>query len=268
MRKHFSNAVVVIAFLLASLVSSSASAATYVVDQALSSVQFSFVFGGTTLTPQFAGADTAFYGGTVQASVPLGGGLLTLDSTAGFGDSNIVALPNAAGPFTPAIGGAVPAGDDEIFADGTVDPLDNGDGVFTSGDDIYGLTLFNVSFLTIRNFSLTAEGSGNTGGSATNIGWNISGGWSAIEAFGSFSESDLSEDGSDDASLNAAGVIGYSFDGITETITLPVDVNVQDGGNAIILTGQIVAVRTIPEPTGCLLLSVIGGAGILRRRRN
>ncbi len=182
MIKNLSGLLASGAVMLASFITSPAIAATYTVDSSLSSVFFSFNLGPTFLVPQSAGADTAFYGGTVEASVPLGGGLLTLDSTGGFGDSNIIALNNSAGPFLPAVGGAVAAGDDEVFADGSEDVLNIGDGVFTSGPENYGLSLFGVAFAAVRGLELTVEGSGTTGGAATGIGWNIAAGWTAINS--------------------------------------------------------------------------------------
>ncbi|MFV2069953.1 MAG: hypothetical protein ACC645_23550, partial [Pirellulales bacterium] len=152
------------ATLSVALVTSPASAATYVVDPTSSSVTLAFIFGSTPLTPQVPGADITSFGGTIEATVPLGGGLLTLDSTLGFGDSDIIGLANPVAPFLPSIGGGpLLPGDDGIFADGSVDPLGNGDGLFSVGVENYGLALSTFAFAAIRDLHLTVEGSGITG---------------------------------------------------------------------------------------------------------
>jgi len=78
-----------------------AKAVPYDVDPLASSVTFTAMIGASTLDLQAVGSDIEFFGGTIEATVPLGGGLLTLGDTAGFGDSFIPGLGNATAPFLP-----------------------------------------------------------------------------------------------------------------------------------------------------------------------
>jgi len=257
-----------------------AKAVPYDVDPAASSVMFTAMIGAATLDLQGAGADVEFFGGTIEATVPLGGGMLTLGSTADFGDSFIPGLGNAAAPFLPTIGGALLPGADQVFADGTEDSLEIGDGVFSGAGisagtgltiaENYGYSLAGVAFLAVRDLALTAEGSGMTGGAATGIGWNFASGFLGVDAsvLGVVTDSFIGQDASDPEVFNSGGIIGYSLVGSLETITLPVDITIDDGDNTFILSGSIVASRVIPEPTTLALFGIGLCSSLLMRRRH
>ncbi len=266
------------AVLTATLIAPPAGAVPYDVDTTLSSVTFTALLGTAPLTPQSVGADVSFFGGTVEATVPLGGGLLTLGSSGGFGTSFIPGLENAAPAFLPMIGGVLAAGDDQVFADGTEDPSEDGDGVFSGAGisaatglpiaENYGFELIALgATLAVRDLALTAEGSGMTGGAATSIGWNFASGFLGVDGLGFLTDVYIGQDATNSEVLNAGGVIGYSLVGTTETITLPVDITIVEGANTFILAGSIVASRVIPEPATLALFGIGLFSSLLVRRR-
>jgi len=260
----------VVALMAVALLAQPAQAATFVIDETLSSVtleattiglisldlfgQDSDPLGGNDPDPA---SRTSFLEGTIEATassslITLGAGLSVIDVRE---NANAISF----GGFLPAEGGAVAAGEDEIFADGTVDTSDNpiGDGQYTVGEDNFGfmVTALGVTGIAaLRNIVFTAEGSGVPGaaiGGATGIGFQISEGWTAFEAGFLAAPSEVSAiTTDDDAELNVAGDLGYSLVGSIETITIPINITISDldedgDGFELFVTGQIVASRTV-----------------------
>ena len=104
------------------------------------------------------------------------------------------------------------------------------------------------------------------------VAHGATGGWISIDLGGlggAFGANDLNEFGlPGDTATNLSGDLGYSLVGITETITVPVDIFIPGDQFNFGLTGTIVAERTIPEPTsGLFLATLAAGAGAVVRRR-
>jgi len=201
---------------------------------------------------------TSFLEGTIEATassslITLGAGLSVIDVKE---NANAISF----GGFLPSEGGAVAMGEDEIFADGTVDPLENGDGLYTVGEDNFGFMAFSLGqtgIAALRNFVFTAEGMGVPGaamGGATGIGFQVSDGWTAFEAGVLAAPAEVSAiTTADPAEFNAGGDLGYSLVGSLETITIPIDITIMDvdedgDGFTLNITGQIVASRTVGTP--------------------
>jgi len=263
-----------IALAAAALLAQRAPAATYTIDEILSSMTLSVeAVAGVATVPLFGqdsdptadpqGPDdsasrTSFLEGTIEATAS--SSLITLTTGMSVIDVKENANAIAFGGFLPAEGGIVEAGEDDIFADGTVDTSGDeiGDGEYTVGEDNFGFmaTFFGVTGIAaLRNFVFAAEGSGVPGaamGGATGIGFQVSDGWAAFE-FGSLAApAEVSSiTTGDPAVLNASGDLGYSLVGSLETITIPIDITISDldpmtmNGFNLVITGTIVASRTV-----------------------
>ncbi len=276
------------------VVAAPANAATYTVDSALSKITLNEVTaGGITFFGQSGISDSnfpgmrAFYQGTVEATVS---GDFANPTIIFGGGSFIDALLNINAPggeYLPAQGGSVPGlsndpnlgGGDFIFADGSVDPNGEGDGLFSVGEDNYGLSNYaspnnGPIKSSIRNFVVDFTG-GGIANDATDDGLalNIVDGWYAIDLAGRGGENFISEEQIELSALQFGipniGDVGYSLVGHLETITIPVDIGYQvEGAINITAKGTIVAMRTMPEPTsGLFLASLATGAGAVVRRR-
>ncbi len=263
----------VVALLTASLPAQLVQAATYVIDEALSSMTLSAnaLSGAVTLLGQdsnpFASPDaddsgsrTSFLEGTIEATASAS--LITLDTALSVIDVKENANAISFGGFLPAElqgTGTIAAGEDEIFADGTVDVSGNdiGDSDYTAGEDNFGFMAFQfgqTGIAALRNFVFTAEGSGVPGaaaGGAAGIGFTVSDGWTAFEAGLLAAPSEVSSiTTGEPAAFNAAGDLTYSLVGSLETITIPIDIEIvdPDGDFNLAITGLIVASRTVGLP--------------------
>lgn len=261
-------------------------AATYIVDNTISSLTFSNInFEGIPFGPQSGPGDaTASYSGSFDATVS--GGPTNPTITFGGGIIDADENPNAGLGYLPAEGGGVPAesssplaGGDFVFADGSPDPSGVGDGVFSVGEDNYGVvgSLFIGSsiYAAIRNFAITFTGGGTANDLITDAhALSVIDGWYAIDlglplAGVVGAEETLEIWAAQALGATTAGDIGYSLVGTTETITIPYEATfVAVGVFGATLSGEIVGTRTVPEPAGSLFLALAAGAwGVVRRLR-
>jgi len=281
------------AVLTATLIAPPAGAVTYTIDSSLSSLTLGFTVDiNGTLTPLQGQIDVPTAGGggddlaskttslsgtietTIYASptqITLASGLSNIDADI---NSNIALFGHE---FLPTGGtGSLDPGKDDILADGSVDPLGNGDGVFTAGEDNFGFQLdvtLAIATAAIRNFALTAEGSGDPSvvGTGTGIGFNVSDGWAAFDPSFLFDPGETSMiNTSDPATFNDPSDLAFSTDGTTDTITIPIAVLLDLGdGQSATLSGVIVATTaTIPEPATLALFGVGLCSSLLVRRRS
>ncbi len=264
------------ALVVVAMLTQPSQAATFVIDETLSSVVIdATVLGTISLLGQDAdpaidnvASRTGFLKGTIEATASPS--LITLDESLGVGLSviDVKENPNViGGGFLPAEMqgvGTLAAGNDDINADGSVsldmmgEPDGNGDDLdFTDGEDNFAfmvdvnIGITDTLVAVLRNLVLTVEGSGtpNDAMADTGIGFNITDGW------GSFSSGFLVDPGenslidtADLATPNLSGDLGYSLVGTTETITIPVDIFITGTGSTafnLAITGQIVASRTV-----------------------
>lgn len=260
-------------------------AATYTVDNTMSSLTLSAInAGGFDFGPQFVPGDlTATYSGTFDATVSGGGANPTITFTGGDVDAD--ANPNAAPDYLPTEGGFVPSeassaldGGDFVFADGSFDPSGAGDGVFTVGEDNYGVS--GTGFVAgikyaVRNFAITFTGGGIANDAIADAqAMSVIDGWYALDLAGAgvaFGTEETVETWAAQAlGATAAGDIGYSLVGTTETITIPyVQTFVASGMFATTISGQIVGTRTVvvPEPAIATLLGLCAVGLAVQRRR-
>jgi len=255
---------------------SPAKAVPYVIDETLSSLLWggAIVLPSLTFEAQTPGSDVSIVSGTFNANVtgPMGSETVLLLG------SDSIDLADLGVEGLPAIGAVATI--DNIDADGSTDgdpPTDgvNGDGLFTVGET--NVLLRNDAAnatAAFRNVLLTLGGSGTVGSAATEVEFAVLNGW--IAANTSIAGADAIEaslvgtaDGTD------AGIVaglGYSLVGNVETITIPIQVTFGDiatDGFQLAVTGTIVGVRTIPEPTSGLVLASLatGAFSVVRRRR-
>jgi hypothetical protein len=261
--------------LLTAMFGLSAEGAIYTIDSSQSSNTFGFNFGGTDLNEWSAGSSVASLSGSIDATVALGGGLLTFGEVGGVGTSNIMIDQGTAASYRPFAGGALPNGFDEINADGSVDPLNNGDNQFTAGTTNASLTFNEIAFLSISNNTLSFRGTATTGATNAGILTDLQGGYISIDSAALMipnEELQLIQIGE---ANDSSSDVGYNFDGNVETIIIPYSFSFLDapgGTNTLSFSGTVVATRTVsavPEPSSGLFLAgiAVGFYGIARRRR-
>ncbi len=208
---------------------SRAATVSYTINPDLSFLTMTGDVIGTAITPQAAGADIAYYQGTITGD--LTAGVLTFS-----GGSVIDALPNPAGPFQlntlpgednyGVLSGAIPVAFRNILMDITTGTVQHG--VAPAGMDLP------------VNFTINSP---------------------------------LASGDDDDTTPNTTALLAsLSTAGNVETLTIPILRNSGEGGALhIVLDGQLVASRVVPEPSSVALLglgSVVSLGLAWRRRRS
>jgi len=208
---------------------------TFTIDPVLSSLTLAADIMGVPLLEQTAGSLFDAYNGTITGDLIAG----TLTFT---GSSVITAAANPAAPgsgFLPAGAGV------ENYA--VTIPAGLGGGSIAFRDMVFDITSGSVlsGSPSSATFAFTA-GHGDYDAAAFGVG--------SLDLTG---EAPVANASGANATITVVG--------LTETLTIPISLTYTGDVNAT-FTGQLIATRTIPEPTS-LVLGLAGLLSILRRRR-
>lgn len=209
-----------------------AATVTYSIDPAQSSLRMTANYSNIPLTEQAAGSLTDSYSGTITGDL--------VGSTITFaGSSAIVANLHPSAPFapTPSVAGSV----------------DNYGGNVLTATIAFRSIVLDIASGTATHGSATTAPLSFTSGHADYDAVSLGVGVGTINLIGQ------------SAANAAVGAVTIVTSGSTETLTIPVSIT-YPGDVTALFEGQIVAVRTVPEPAS-LAFGALGLAALLRRRR-